>query len=165
MLTRRALFPAATALFAADPWKGKAPAEWSDDDARKVLTKSPWAKDTTVEMAGGAMGGMGGGGTLGPTNGGSNSAGSSRSSTPLLSPSTKPRAKRSAILRLSSSVSASKAASERTISRRPEKGFFRSVAVVGIDRTSSTRVGESLRFVMEEENDKRRLLVYPVFLK
>ena len=64
-----------------------------------------------------------------------------------------------------SPYSASKAASERTISRRPEKGFFRSVAVVGIDRTSSTRVGESLRFDMEEENDKRRILVYPVFLK
>src|SRR5271167_4061566 len=40
----------ALALCAADAWKNPDYTQWSTDDAQKVLTKSPWAKETTVSM-------------------------------------------------------------------------------------------------------------------
>src|SRR3979490_1618779 len=59
-------------LFAADEaWKNKQIAEWSEDDARQVLTDSPWAKTVkpTVDRSGhssqGRSGGMGRGGGIG----------------------------------------------------------------------------------------------------
>jgi len=43
------LVAAAASLTAQEPaWKGKPPAQWSADDARQILAKSPWAKDTTA---------------------------------------------------------------------------------------------------------------------
>jgi hypothetical protein len=48
-------------LFAADPWKTKKAAEWTDKELQKVLTNSPWAKTASVEMGGGGGGGMSGG--------------------------------------------------------------------------------------------------------
>jgi hypothetical protein len=60
----------ATLLIAADPWKAKKPAEWTDKEANRVLTNSPWAKTASVDM--GAMGssGMGGRGGGGGRRGG-----------------------------------------------------------------------------------------------
>ena len=59
-------------LSAGDFWQEKDPSQWTNDDAKKLLTKSPWAKKVTPEMAGargptppnmnGGMGGRGGGG-------------------------------------------------------------------------------------------------------
>jgi hypothetical protein len=68
------LFPIFVALlFAADEaWKDKQIAEWSEDDARQVLTDSPWAKTVkpTVDRSahssqGRSGGGMGRGGGIG----------------------------------------------------------------------------------------------------
>jgi hypothetical protein len=39
---------AAAALCAADAWKNTDFTQWSQDDAKKVLTKSPWAKEISV---------------------------------------------------------------------------------------------------------------------
>jgi hypothetical protein len=39
---------AAAALCAADAWKNTDFTQWSQDDAKKVLTKSPWAKEVSV---------------------------------------------------------------------------------------------------------------------
>jgi hypothetical protein len=43
----QALVAAAACLIAADPvWKSKAASQWTEEDARQVLAKSPWAKET-----------------------------------------------------------------------------------------------------------------------
>jgi hypothetical protein len=62
----------AAVLMAAEPWKSKESAQWTDDDINKVLTDSPWAKEKTVSPQrqqpyggrgmGRRSGGMGGGG-------------------------------------------------------------------------------------------------------
>jgi len=59
-----------TLLIAADPWKTKKPSEWTDKEAGRVLTNSPWAKTASVDT--GAMGasGMGRGGGGGGRRGG-----------------------------------------------------------------------------------------------
>ena len=64
------VFSAALASYAEQPWKGKPLAEWSEDDARLVLSSSPWAKLVTPKLEPsqgggrgyGRRGGMGGGG-------------------------------------------------------------------------------------------------------
>ena len=53
----------ACALWAADPWKNTDYTQWSSEDAKKLLTKSPWAKDVTVSMGQSASPGGGGGGS------------------------------------------------------------------------------------------------------
>jgi len=41
------LFVAAASLVGADPaWRGTPAAQWTDEDARQILAKSPWAKET-----------------------------------------------------------------------------------------------------------------------
>ena len=51
------------ALFAAEIWQQKPPADWSEKDCSKLVAKSPWAKDTAISMGGmGGGGGTGGGG-------------------------------------------------------------------------------------------------------
>jgi hypothetical protein len=47
---------------AADFWNDKQPGEWAEKDVQRLLTKSPWAKDASVEMDFGGMGGPGMGG-------------------------------------------------------------------------------------------------------
>ena len=37
--------------FASDFWNKKAPADWSSDEVHTLLTKSPWAKSVTAEIA------------------------------------------------------------------------------------------------------------------
>lgn len=82
MMTRRALisiFPAvvlglrASAL-GADSWLTKNPEEWTEKDTHQILTKSPWAKQVSVEFGDpgdGGFGPRGGGfGTGGPGGGG-----------------------------------------------------------------------------------------------
>jgi hypothetical protein len=67
------ILPAFVALMAAAeddaPWRNKQIAEWSEDDARQVLTDSPWAKSfiPTVKTSqeGRRSGGMGHGGGIG----------------------------------------------------------------------------------------------------
>jgi len=73
---------AALALCAADAWKNTDFTQWSPEDAKKVLTKSPWSKEVAVSlgMPGGAPsnssgsrrggGGMVGDGDLNSTGGG-----------------------------------------------------------------------------------------------
>jgi len=51
----------AACLWAADFWQSKPYTEWSDKDVTKMTTNSPWAKEFSVEMPGGAGGGGGGG--------------------------------------------------------------------------------------------------------
>ncbi len=63
----------ALALCAADAWKNTDFTQWSQDDAKKVLTKSPWAKEVSVIM--GAPGGQQSGGRGGGRRGGGGSAG------------------------------------------------------------------------------------------
>ena len=60
----------AVLAFAADPWKDKKPADWSDKDAQRVLTGSPWAKSVSAEMDFSRMGGGGFGGGGGMRGGG-----------------------------------------------------------------------------------------------
>jgi len=70
------VFSAALVSYAEQPWKGKAVAEWTEDDARQVLSSSPWSKLVTPKVEqpqggrggygrrggmGGGIGGMGGG--------------------------------------------------------------------------------------------------------
>lgn len=63
---------------ASDFWNEKDPKEWSDKENQRVLSHSPWAKDTSVQMeaggggpggGGGRRGGRGGGGMPGPIGG------------------------------------------------------------------------------------------------
>src|SRR5277367_231295 len=66
----------AAILMAAEPWKSKESAQWTDDDINKVLTDSPWAKEKTVSpqrqqpSGGRGMGRRGGGGGGGYPGGG-----------------------------------------------------------------------------------------------
>lgn len=58
---------------AADPWKQNKPGEWSVDDVKKLITRSPWSKEVSVSMGMGmgSGGGMGrGGGRKGGGGGG-----------------------------------------------------------------------------------------------
>jgi hypothetical protein len=66
-------------LCAADAWKNPDYTQWSTEDVQKVLTKSPWAKETTISMGaggypgagrGGSRRGGGGGGGMGDMGGG-----------------------------------------------------------------------------------------------
>ena len=42
---------AAAPLFAADPvWQSKPAAQWTEDDARQILTESPWVKETRATI-------------------------------------------------------------------------------------------------------------------
>src|SRR6266536_5640887 len=45
------LIPPCLLLAAGGFWKSKKPAEWTEADARKILSQSPWAKRTRVRMA------------------------------------------------------------------------------------------------------------------
>ena len=65
------------ALYAAEIWQQKSPADWSEKDCSKLVAKSPWAKDTAVTLGamGGAGGGMGGGGGRGGRGGGGGGGG------------------------------------------------------------------------------------------
>ena len=76
------MFSAALVSYAQQSWKSKPLAEWSDDDARQVLSNSPWAKVVTPKVERsengrggyggrrGGFGGMGGPGMGGPGMGG-----------------------------------------------------------------------------------------------
>ena len=63
------VFSVALVSYAEQPWKGKQLADWTEDDARQVLSNSPWAKLVTPKVGseggqrgyGGRRGGMGGG--------------------------------------------------------------------------------------------------------
>lgn len=60
-------------LFAADSWKNKDSAQWTEEDINKILTDSPWAKEQTVasQRSGeGRPGGMGRRGSIGFPGGG-----------------------------------------------------------------------------------------------
>ncbi len=59
-------------LFAADPWKAKKASEWTEKDATRILTNSPWAKTVSAEIDLSRMQGMPGGpdGMGGPPPGG-----------------------------------------------------------------------------------------------
>lgn len=57
--------------FGADFWVDKKPADWSEKDAKRMLSKSPWAKEVMVQFAGGGGGiPSGGGGGRGRGGGG-----------------------------------------------------------------------------------------------
>jgi len=45
---------------AGDEWRKKPADQWTEDDARQVLTDSPWAKSAKVQYIGGTGGGGGG---------------------------------------------------------------------------------------------------------
>jgi hypothetical protein len=67
----------AVAMCAADAWKNTDFTKWSPEDSKKVLTKSPWAKEVSVSMGQGTMPtgngsrrGGGGGGMAGTDAGG-----------------------------------------------------------------------------------------------
>jgi hypothetical protein len=81
------------ALYAADVWNAKDPAQWSDQDVNRILNDSPWAKQANVSAGGpvgqrqrgggrmgggGYPGGGGGGGVNGPMGGGFPGGGGSR---------------------------------------------------------------------------------------
>jgi hypothetical protein len=78
---------AAAFLCAADAWKNPDFTQWSQDDAKKVLTKSPWAKEISVgsgeqgaapssgRSRRGGGGDSGGGGMVGADTGGMTSGG------------------------------------------------------------------------------------------
>jgi hypothetical protein len=80
IITRRtalALFPLSLAAAPGEFWSDKPPAEWSEKDIRRLLTKSPWAKEVDPDFNMGEMGGapgMGGpppgGAPMGPPPGG-----------------------------------------------------------------------------------------------
>lgn len=59
-------------LSAADPWKAKKASEWTEKDANRILTNSPWAKTVSAELDFSRMQGMPGGpdGIGGPPPGG-----------------------------------------------------------------------------------------------
>jgi hypothetical protein len=73
------LLMGAAALYAAEVWNAKDPAQWSDQDVNRILNDSPWAKQVNVSAGGpvaqrqrGGGGRMGGGGYPG---GGGNTGG------------------------------------------------------------------------------------------
>lgn len=62
-MTRRQLFLLSFALPAlaspaAEFWNEKKPEEWTEQEVKELLTKSPWAKPGDVHMFGGAGGGL-----------------------------------------------------------------------------------------------------------
>lgn len=79
------IFSIALAGYAQQPWKAKPLAEWTEDDARQVLSDSPWSRPVTPKfdqsggpggyggrrgaMGGGIGGGIGGIGMGGPRRG------------------------------------------------------------------------------------------------
>lgn len=70
------LLTGAALLFAADFWEKKPYTEWTEKEARRVLTDSPWARNANVTFGGGVgdtgeggMGRPGGGGMGGPGGG------------------------------------------------------------------------------------------------
>ncbi|MDP9168975.1 MAG: hypothetical protein M3N54_00035 [Acidobacteriota bacterium] len=70
--TSGVLVVAAPPLFAAsDFWNRKPSAEWSEDEAVQLKTKSPWAKKVRAEVTGGMGGGRGGAGGESMDSGGS----------------------------------------------------------------------------------------------
>ncbi len=77
MITRRivlAISPAAilglrASAFMPDSWNDKKPESWSEKDIRQILTRSPWAKEVTVDFGDG-NGGPFGGAPGGPPGGG-----------------------------------------------------------------------------------------------
>lgn len=61
-----ALLGGARTLFAAqDFWNKKPAAEWSSQEIKQLINKSPWAKDVHVELKAAARGGYDGGSTSG----------------------------------------------------------------------------------------------------
>jgi hypothetical protein len=62
------MFTIPALLFAGEFWQDKKPSDWSEKDVKRLLTKSPWAKEGTVAFNMERMGGMPGGG--GPPMGG-----------------------------------------------------------------------------------------------
>jgi hypothetical protein len=71
---------AAVLLAAEQPWKDKKPAEWTDEDAKLVTTRSPWAKAVLpqIRAADGNRGGMSRGGGMGGRRGGIGGGGMGR---------------------------------------------------------------------------------------
>ena len=65
----------ALVLIAEDFWVKKPYTEWSDKDANKILTNSPWAHDVVITMGGGMEGRSGGTGGAGRGGGGGRGAG------------------------------------------------------------------------------------------
>ncbi len=73
MITRRALIsisPVAllgirASALAADPWTAKKPEDWTDKDDHQILTRSPWAKQVSVEFGDPGDAGFGPGGPPG----------------------------------------------------------------------------------------------------
>ena len=68
VLRRYLMFTIPALLFAGEFWQDKKPSDWSEKDVKRLLTKSPWAKEGTVAFNMERMGGMPGGG--GPPMGG-----------------------------------------------------------------------------------------------
>ena len=68
MLRRYLVLTMPALLFAGEFWQDKKPSDWSEKDVKRLLTKSPWAKEGTVAFNMERMGGMPGGG--GPPMGG-----------------------------------------------------------------------------------------------
>jgi hypothetical protein len=73
MVTRRALILSFTlgpcfapAAMAGEFWDDQEPSQWSEKNLQRLLSKSPWAKETSAETSGG----MGGRGMGGPEMGG-----------------------------------------------------------------------------------------------
>jgi len=64
---RFSLFPLCLAVLTAadEPWKNKQIAEWSEDDAKQVLTDSPWSKTVTPSIERSANNGQRSGGGYG----------------------------------------------------------------------------------------------------
>jgi hypothetical protein len=62
------MFTIPALLFAGEFWQDKKPSDWTEKDVKRLLTKSPWAKEGTVAFNVERMGGMPGGG--GPPMGG-----------------------------------------------------------------------------------------------
>lgn len=61
-----------------DFWNKKPASEWSENEIKKLMTRSPWAKEATAQMnlsAGGMLGGRGGGGGRGGRGGGGGGGG------------------------------------------------------------------------------------------
>jgi len=75
------VFSAALVSYAEQPWNGKAVAEWTEDDARQVLSSSPWSKLVTPKVErpqGGGRGGYGRRGGMGGMGGGIGGMGGGR---------------------------------------------------------------------------------------
>ena len=58
------------AVFGADSWREKAPADWTADEVKKILNDSPWSQQVRMEMGEPGGGRMGRGGGMGGPGGG-----------------------------------------------------------------------------------------------